>query len=157
MGLPAGGGTREIADGRGKMRSYDRIFLAFSRLSCIMVLVNGGDCVRFRANASDIAAFLAQAQGLLAEGRYVFVPRTKNLEALADHGLTIADAREEILSLTEEDYFKGPKTDFDISQPGDIWEFKKRVDGFRFYVKLKIQSRNGRDILKCLSFHEDEF
>ena len=113
--------------------------------------------MRFRANASDIAAFLARAQGLLAEGRYVFVPRTKNLEALADHGLTIADAREEILSLTEEDYFKGPKTDFDISQPGDIWEFKKRVDGFRFYVKLKIQERDGRAILKCLSFHEDEF
>ena len=35
---------------------------------------------------------------------------------------------------------------------GDIWEFKKNIEGRQFYVKLKIQSRNGRDVLKCLTF-----
>ena len=43
------------------------------------------------------------------------------------------------------------------TQPGDIWEFKKNIDGKEFYIKLKIQNRNGNDILKCLSFHEDDF
>lgn len=46
---------------------------------------------------------------------------------------------------------------FDRSQPGDIWEFKKTVDDEQFYVKLKIQNRNGKDILKCPSFHEDDY
>jgi len=62
-----------------------------------------------------------------------------------------------MLGLMVGDYFKGPKQDFDRSQPGDIWEFKKTVDGEQFYVKLKIQKRNGKDILKCLSFHEDDY
>ena len=55
------------------------------------------------------------------------------------------------------DYYKGPKQDFDKTQPGDIWEFKKIVDDEQFYVKLKIQNIDGKNILKCLSFHEDEY
>ena len=110
-----------------------------------------------KASASDVSAFLAEAKKLMASGRYVFVPRGKNLQALSNHGLTINDAKSEIIGLVVGDYYKGPKQDFDPAQPGDIWEFKKDVDGEQFYVKLKIQSRNGEDVLKCLSFHEDDF
>ena len=111
----------------------------------------------YTASTSDIAAFLARAKNLLAAGKYDFVPRRKNMQALADHGLTIVDAKSEILGLVVGDYYKGPKQDLDPSKPGDIWEFKKNIDGDRFYVKLKIQNRNGEDVLKCLSFHEDDF
>ena len=93
----------------------------------------------------------------MSAGKYVFVPRGKNLQAFSDHGLTIADAKSEIIGLVVGDYYKGPKQDFDPAQPGDIWEFKKDVGGEQFYVKLKIQNRNGEDVLKCLSFHEDDF
>lgn len=93
----------------------------------------------------------------MAAGKYVFVPRGKNMQSLSDHNLTIADAKSEILGLVVGDYYKGPKQDFDPAQPGDIWEFKKNVDGEQFYVKLKIQNRNGQDVLKCLSFHDDDF
>lgn len=110
-----------------------------------------------QASVQDIALFLAQAKNLLVAGSYVFVPRRKNLQALFDHGLTVADAKNEILGLVVDDYYKGPKCDFDSKQPGDIWEFKKTVDDDIFYVKLKIQNQNGKDILKCLSFHEDEY
>lgn len=110
-----------------------------------------------QASAPDILSFLAQAKKLMAAGSYVFVPRRKNLQALSNHGLTVADAKDEILGLMVSDYYKGPKKDFDRGQPGDIWEFKKTVDDEQFYVKLKIQNRNGKDILKCLSFHEDEY
>ena len=106
---------------------------------------------------SDISSFLVKAKGLLVAGDYVFVPRRKNLQALADHGLTIADAKDEILGLVVGDYYKGPKQDFDRNQSGDVWEFKKTVDSKQFYVKLKIQNQNGKDILKCLSFHEDDY
>lgn len=110
-----------------------------------------------QANTSDVSAFLAKAKKLMAVGKYVFVPRGKNMQSLSDHGLTIADAKSEIIGLVVGDYYKGPKQDFDPAQPGDIWEFKKDADGEQFYVKLKIQNRNGEDVLKCLSFHEDDF
>ncbi len=82
-----------------------------------------------QASTPDISSFLAQAKNLLVKGSYVFVPRGKNLQALPDYGLTVADAKNEILSLVIGDYYKGPKRDFDSNQPGDIWEFKKTVDG----------------------------
>ena len=110
-----------------------------------------------QASSSDVSAFLAKAKVLMTTGKYVFVPRGKNLQALSDHGLTIADDKSEIIGLVVGDYYKGPKRDFDLEQTGEIWEFKKKVDGEQFYVKLKIQNRNGEEVLKCLSFHEDDF
>ncbi len=55
------------------------------------------------------------------------------------------------------DYYKGPKRDLDINKPGDVWEFKKKIDGIQFYVKVKVVVENDEEILKCLGFHEDEF
>ncbi|MBO4653306.1 MAG: type II toxin-antitoxin system MqsR family toxin [Lachnospiraceae bacterium] len=110
-----------------------------------------------RATTSDIEAFLAKVRDLLSAGRYDFVPRRKNLLALEQHGFTIADAKDEIKGLTVEDYYKGPKTDFDSKRPGDIWEFKKLVNERQFYVKIKIVEGDGEAVLKCIGFHEDEF
>ncbi len=110
-----------------------------------------------QANTSDIALYLGSVKKLISAGKYDFVPRRKNMQALAQHGLTIKDAKAEILGLVVGDYYKGPKQDLDPNRPGDIWEFKKMVDGTQFYVKVKIVQENGEDILKCLGFHEDDF
>lgn len=110
-----------------------------------------------QASTSDIAIFLARAKKLVSAGKYDFVPRRKNLQALSQHGMTVADAKSEILGLVVGDYYKGPKQDFDPSHYGEIWEFKKDVDGDQFYVKVKIENRNGEDVLKCLSFHDDDY
>lgn len=109
------------------------------------------------ASISDITEYLAKVKNLLSSGKYDFVPRRKNMQALAQYGLTITDAKNEILGLVVGDYYNGPKQDFDPNRPGDIWEFKKDIDGIRFYVKVKIVQENGGDILKCLGFHEDDF
>lgn len=110
-----------------------------------------------QASKLKIAEFLVKAKKLLSAGKFTFVSRRKNLQSLSERGLTIADVKSEIMDLVVTDYYKGPKQDFDSTQSGDIWEFKKDVDGEQFYLKLKIQDRNGEDILKCLSFHEDDF
>lgn len=110
-----------------------------------------------QASTSDIAAYLSGIKKLLSAGKYDFVPRRKNMQALAQHGLSITDAKNEILGLVIDDYYKGPKQDLDLKRPGDIWEFKKYIDGRQFYVKVKITQENGEDILKCLGFHEDDF
>lgn len=108
-----------------------------------------------QASVNDIRTFLESAKELISKGNYDFVPRRKNMQALAAHGLTITDAKDEILELMVGDYYKGPKQDFD--RPGVIWEFKKTFDGMQFYIKLKIVQENGVDILKCLGFHDDDF
>lgn len=110
-----------------------------------------------QANTQDISAFLAKMKRQVSAGKYDFVPRRKNMQALAQHGLTILDAKDEIFSLVVEDYYKGPKQDLDPLKPGDIWEFKKNIDGRQFYIKVKIVQVNGEDIVKCLGFHEDDF
>ena len=110
-----------------------------------------------QASNAQIVAYLADVKRLLSAGKYDFVPRRKNMQELAQHGLTITDAKNEILGLVVVDYYKGPKQDHDPNRPGDIWEFKKNIDGMQFYVKVKIVQENGEDILKCIGFHEDDF
>ena len=110
-----------------------------------------------QTDISDVIAFLERMKRLISNGKYDFVPRRKNMQALARHGLTISDAKNEILGLVVGNYYKGPKQDFNPNRPGDIWEFKKEVDGICFYVKVKITQENGEDILKCMGFHEDDF
>ena len=110
-----------------------------------------------QASNAQIVAYLADVKRLLSAGKYDFVPRRKNMQALAQHGLTITDAKNEILGLVVGDYYKGLKQDHDPNRPGDIWEFKKNIDGMQFYVKVKIVQENGEDILKCIGFHEDDF
>lgn len=107
------------------------------------------------ANNSEKAVILEKAKKLITQGSFDFVPRRKNMQALAQHGLTIKDAKEEILELVINNYYKGPKKDFD--KPGEIWEFKKLINGTQFYIKIKVVVENGREILKCLGFHNDEF
>ena len=91
------------------------------------------------------------------KGKICICSKRKDVQSLSEHGLTIADAKSAILTLSAKDYYKGPKRDFESAQSRDIWEFKKRVNGLQFYVKLKIQKRNGEKVLKCLSFHENDY
>ncbi len=108
-----------------------------------------------QVGSTEIKAFLEEVKTLLSAGKYDFVPRRKNMESLAQYGLTIKDARDEILELRVSDYYKGPKQDFERN--GVIWEFKKSIDETPFYIKIKIVQEDGENILKCLGFHKDDF
>lgn len=108
-----------------------------------------------RATNEEILALLEKAKTLMSNGDWDFVPRRKNMQALAQIGLTIKDAKEELLELKVNEYYKGPKKDFD--RPGELWEFKKNISGTIFYIKIKIVIENNREILKCIGFHDDEF
>ena len=52
-----------------------------------------------QASTTDISTFLEKMKRLVSAGKYDFVPRRKNMQALAQHGLTITDAKNEILGL----------------------------------------------------------
>ena len=59
-----------------------------------------------QANKLDIAAYLSEVKKLVSKGKYDFVPRRKNMQSLARHGLTLLDAKNEILGLAVSDYYK---------------------------------------------------
>lgn len=110
-----------------------------------------------KPNMIEIESFLKEAKILIRTGKHDFVPRRKNMQSLAKYGLSIIDAKEEIGDLKVENYYKGPKEDFDRTRTGTIWEFKKQINSTLFYVKLKVTEVNGERVLKCIGFHEDEF
>ena len=108
------------------------------------------------AKKEAIRRFLREFKHIITSGRGIdIVDRVKNREALAKLGLTKKNCREEILSLSVEDYCDGPKPDKD--RPGEVWEFGRLMEGKDVYIKLKI-ARVGRvKLAKCISFHEAEW
>jgi hypothetical protein len=103
---------------------------------------------------SDIELFLEQIKREITKpNRFVFVKRRENMDCLANLGLSIKAAENEIMSLTYQDYDRGPLPDHDQTRPGSVWEFIKNVDGIEVYIKLKMDPNRG---CVCLSFHESE-
>jgi hypothetical protein len=75
----------------------------------------------------------------------------KNLKTLAKLEMTIDDVKKEILSLSVIDYIAGPLKDPKIK--GDIWIFKRIIQGEDIYIKLKLWG-DKRDLeVRVLSFH----
>lgn len=72
-------------------------------------------------------------------------------QALVDLGLNKQTQKDEILSLTVEDYCSGPNPDKDL--PGQIWVFGKVIGAQEIYIKLKIAEIGSEKIAKCISFH----
>ncbi len=101
-----------------------------------------------------VAQFLKQFKQIAeANGIYV-VPRRKNNQDLITLGITERIREAIILSLTPDNFCKGPEADRD--QPGNLWFFGKTENGDKIYIKLKIAGIKGTYIAKCLSFHRAE-
>ena len=83
-----------------------------------------------RASKEEILAFLESSKKLISSGVYLFIPRRKNLQSLAEHGISLKEAKDAIIGLISSNYYKGPKQDF--SRPGEIWEFKKKIGNVVF-------------------------
>lgn len=103
----------------------------------------------------------ADIQKLLSDMRYgldnrVFIPicRKKNLDTLAQLGLTWDDAKDEIYGLTVSDYVSGPDIDRDYPSSDKFWKFKKVVSNCLIYIKLKVEYQINGDV-RVVSFHID--
>lgn len=104
----------------------------------------------------EIADFLIEFKNIVVNGRGLdVIPRGKNNLALIELRITEKIRKDEILSLSINDYCEGPEKDTD--RPGYIWVFGKTVNGREVYIKLKIAQVGEVKIAKCLSFHPAEF
>jgi len=84
-----------------------------------------------------------------ATHEFSFVERDKCLDTLARLGITIPQAKSEIMSLTYEDYCKGPEPD--TERGGDFWTFGKLINGEVIFIRLKVVL--DLKLAKCQSFH----
>ena len=101
----------------------------------------------------QVTLFLFQFKEF-AQNIFSFYPREESLDTIARLGITIPQAKKEILGLTYEDYYRGPIPDTDSKKGGEYWEFGKLICGQEIFIKLKTVSEYGAAI--CFSFHIPE-
>ena len=101
--------------------------------------------------AVETREFLSEVKRIIPKG-FDLVDRRENLEELASLGITKRDCRQIVLSLSVEDYCKGPENDRD--RPGYVWTFGHRLEGEDIYIKLKIIKVEEEEMVKCISFHK---
>jgi hypothetical protein len=85
---------------------------------------------------------------------WVLVPREENMRCISKLGFKLGDVRDEILSLSVEDYCDGPVMDRD--EPGQLWVFGKAIKGMEVYIKLKLATFGTTNPIKqvrVISFH----
>ena len=100
----------------------------------------------------QVTLFLFQFKKF-AQKNFSFAERDKSLDTIARLGITSRQAKDEILGLTYEDYYRGPIPDKD-SKGSEYWEFGKIICGQEIFIKLKTVSEHGAAI--CFSFHMPE-
>lgn len=87
-------------------------------------------------------------------GQFSFVSRHKNLQSLADLGITQTEALNTILQLTYRNYSSGPEPDRDFDNR-KVWKFGYLLVGDEIYIKLADDL--SHNIAKCISFHKADF
>jgi len=100
----------------------------------------------------QVTLFLFQFKEF-AQKNFSFAKREESLGTIARLGITIPQAKKEILGLTYEDYYRGPIPDKDCKGE-EFWEFGKNICGEQVFIKLKAKSKHGVAI--CFSFHIPE-
>ena len=107
-------------------------------------------------NIEWVRSFLKRFKKIASRSGIYFVPRDINLLSLAELGLAKKNAKDIILTLSVNDYCKGPLKD--KNRAGDVWVFGKRVMDSDIYMKLKLamvanKSGKRKEMAKCISFH----
>ena len=107
------------------------------------------------ASREEINKILTDMRYAIDQNKFIPIQRRKNLDTLAQLGLTWQDAKDEIYTLTDREYIKGPETDWDRPSTDSLWIFKKRIESDMIYIKFKVQYQEDGSI-KLVSFHLDE-
>lgn len=104
----------------------------------------------------EVSRFLFEFKQLMIQGPYYVTGHLKNIQALADLGITEGERDRIIQSLRVPDYSQGPITD-ENKPEHCLWLFGKDIQAVEIYIKLKISTdKKGNDVAICLSFHPSE-
>lgn len=98
---------------------------------------------------------LSKMKKLIIENKRRFANRKDRdyIKELTDLGITETEAWIHILELNCHYYFRDPKPTY--SKSVESLTFKKLINGYIAYIKLKIEYSIGDEETVCLSFHKD--
>ena len=108
----------------------------------------------------DVKIFLLKAKKLISVGRYDFFDKKEeNMKTLVALGYKTYHMKQEILSLTPQNYYRGPTEDYDKDnyKGQHIWECGKIIQAQEIYIKLKKRKNKGGDEIACMSFHKAQY
>lgn len=107
------------------------------------------------ATKAEIVGFLYQFKFFsdLPNG-FNFVERKKNMDCIAELGISIGQVKKVIKDLTDKNYVSGPEPDKDY-QSKKVWKFGYSLDEQELYIKLADDL--GHSVAKCISFHKALF
>lgn len=108
---------------------------------------------RQRLIEADVREFLLTVKLRVAEDRWTFVNRDKNLDALAELNMFPTDVATVLRDLKVRDYCEGPLED-DRKRPILWWVFGPTCMDESLYVKI---GDHPAGQLLCMSFHRNEF
>ena len=100
----------------------------------------------------QVTLFLFQFKEF-AQNVFSFYPRKESLDTIARLVITIPQAKQEILGLTYENYYRGPIPDTG-PKGGEYWEFGKIICSQEIFIKLKTVPKYR--VAVCFSFHIPE-
>jgi len=103
----------------------------------------------------DVNKFLVRIKQAIANGKYRFEgKRRKNVESLALAGILPKHVKGYIMALTYLDYFNGPEPERGSKfPPGQYLFFGCIINGWEFFIKVKVEDHTGDDFCVCISFH----
>jgi len=106
------------------------------------------------SSREEIEKFLDDVRKAIRAGKVTLVDRYKNMNTLAEMGLTLRQVYREICELTFVNYETGPEIDRDFPESDMLWIFKTNIDHNSIYIKIKVEYRVNGDV-KIISFHFD--
>lgn len=100
--------------------------------------------------------FLRQCCILIDDGKVdPFTQNPKTKSTLNTLGYNVKVMLQEIKELKFQNYHGGPYHDRDSKYPGDVWIFKKIINSYSIYIKLKIRVTSKEELF-VMSFHIDD-
>lgn len=103
----------------------------------------------------DVNQYLLRIKEAISKGLYEYMgSRKENIDSLAKAGLLPKHVKDYILCLTYLDYFNGPEKEKDPRYPeGECIFWGCNINGYEFYIKVKLFKRDLEEVCICLSFH----
>ena len=99
---------------------------------------------------------LSRMKKLISQGHKRFACRKDRdyLQELLDIGITEEATWNEILTLSAQNYVYDYKPFYE-KMGDDALTFKKMINGYKVYIKIKLEKYNNMGTTVCLSFHID--
>ncbi len=99
---------------------------------------------------------LSKMKKLIYQGYRRFVCRKDRdyIQKLLEIGITEELAWNEIITLSAQNYVSDYRPSYN-KNGSDALTFKKNINGYIVYIKLKIEEYNNNEATVCLSFHID--